>query len=286
MLVQRIAALGVSIRVLSAGALTGGTAGAAGPAAARETAAGMVPVSIGAGGVITMPAVVAPGVTTFKITTTRRTASFQVLALAPGYTVEQAEADVENGLEKGRIRALKRFEANVTLLGGAVASSEKAGKLAVDLDPGSYYALDTNKTGSPWFPFTVSGLATGATMPADATFTAIDSTKWSKRPAAIPRSGFLRFKNRADQNHFIVLVKLRSGKTVKDFAAWLKDESSPPPVDFRFGLDSGVLSPGHDMAMKYRLPRGDYVLTCFWPDASMHGMPHALMGMYRGVKVR
>jgi hypothetical protein len=123
MLLQRIAALGVSVMVLTAGALTGGTAGAAGPAAARETAAGMVPVSIGAGSVITMPAVLAPGVTTFKITTTRRTAAFQVLALAPGYTPEQAETDVENGLEKGRIKALKRFEANTTLLGTRPASS-------------------------------------------------------------------------------------------------------------------------------------------------------------------
>ena len=38
--------------------------------------------------------------------------------------------------------------------------------------------------------------------------------------------------------------------------------------------------------MKYRLPKGNYVLTCFWPDASMGGMPHAFMGMYRVVKVR
>jgi hypothetical protein len=283
MFVQRMAALGVSVMVLTAGALTGGTAGAAGPAAAPETAAGMVPVTIGAGGVITMPSVVAPGVSTYKITTTRRRASLQLLSLAPGYTVEQAETDVENGLEKGRLRALKRFEANTTLLGGATASSDRAGKLAVDLDPGTYYAVDSNKTGSPWFPFTVSGVDTGAALPAGAALRTIDSTTWAKRPAAIPRSGWLRFKNRADQNHFIAMVKLLPGKTVKDFAAFLEEESGPPPVDFRFSLDTGVISPGHDMATKYRLPRGNYVLACFWPDASMGGMPHAFMGMYRGV---
>ena len=38
--------------------------------------------------------------------------------------------------------------------------------------------------------------------------------------------------------------------------------------------------------MNYRLPRGNYVLVCFWPDASMGGMPHAFMGMYRGIKVK
>lgn len=286
MFVQRIAALAVSALVLTASTLTGGSAGAAGPAAARETAASMVAVSIDRTGAITMPSVVAPGVTTFKITTTRKSSSLQVLGLAPGYTIEQAEADVDNGLEKGRLKALKRFEANTSLLGGATVSSEKAGKLAVDLEPGSYYAVDTDKTGSPWLPFTVSGTDAGATLPAGATLKAVDSTTWAKRPTAIPRSGWLRFKNRSDENHFIVMAKLMPGKTVDDFAAFLKDESGPPPVDFRFGVDSGVLSPGHDMAFKYRLPRGNYVLTCFWPDADMGGMPHALMGMYRLVKVR
>ena len=84
----------------------------------RERAAGMVAVSIDRAGVITMPTALPPGVTTFKITTTRRQAGLQLVALAPGYTVEQATLDVENGLDKNRIKALKRFEANTTLLGG------------------------------------------------------------------------------------------------------------------------------------------------------------------------
>jgi len=286
MSIHRIAALGASIMVLTAGALTGSTAGAAGQAAPSERAAGMVAVSIDRAGVITMPTALPPGVTTFKITTTRRQAGLQLVAFAPGYTVEQATLDVENGLNKNRIKALKRFEANTTLLGGVSASRDKAGKLAVDLEPGTYYAVDSNKTGSPWLQLSVGGVDTGASMKVDATLTAVDSTKWAKRPAAIPRNGWLRFRNRADQNHFVIMVKLLPGKTLDDFADFLEKESGPPPVDFRTGLDSGVLSPGHDMAMKYRLPKGNYVLTCFWPDASMKGMPHAFMGMYRVVKVR
>ena len=284
--VRRTAALAVTAMVLVAGALTGGTTGAAGQAAERETAASMIAVSIDKAGAVTMPAVVAPGVNTYKITTARRSSALQVVALAPGYTTEQADADVVNGLEKGRLKALKRFEANTTLLGGAPATKDKAGKLAIDLAPGTYYALDTSKSGSPWTLFTVSGVDTGATLPADTRVTAIDSTKWSKKPAAIPRKGWLKFKNRSDQNHFISLVKLLPGKTLDDFAAFLESESGPPPIDFGVTADSGVLSPGHDMAMKYRLARGNYVLVCFWPDASMGGMPHAFMGMYRMVKVR
>ncbi len=285
MIRQRIAALTVSFMVLTAGTLTGGMAGAAGPAVARETAAGMVSVSIDSAGAVTMPSVVAPGVTTFKITTARKSSAFQLVALASGYTVEQAEADVENGLEKNRLKALVRFEANATLLGGASATSDTSGKLAVDLDPGSYYALDTNKSGAVWLPFSVSGAETGASLPAGATLKAIDSTTWAKRPMSIPTHGWLRFKNRADQNHFVGMGKLLPGKTLKDFADSLKG-GGRPPLDFRFGIDTGVMSPGHDMATKYRVPRGDYVLVCFWPDASMGGMPHAFMGMYRLVKVR
>ena len=198
MSIHRMAALGASIMVLTAGALTGGTAGAAGQAAPSERAAGMVGVSIDRAGVITMPTALPPGVTTFKITTTRRQAGLQLVAFAPGYTVEQATLDVENGLDKNRIKALKRFEANTTLLGGASASRDKAGKLAVDLEPGTYYAVDSNKTGSPWLQLSVGGVDTGASMKVDATLTAVDSTKWAKRPAAIPRNGWLRFRNRAE----------------------------------------------------------------------------------------
>ena len=47
-----------------------------------------------------------------------------------------------------------------------------------------------------------------------------------------------------------------------------------------------MLSPGHRVAFRYHLPKGHYILTCFWPDADMGGMPHAFMGMYRQLNVR
>lgn len=287
MSVRRILTLAVSGVVLTTGALTGASAGTAtGATAARETAAAMVAVSIDGASRVTMPGVVAPGANTYKITTTRRSAAFQVIALAPGYTVAQAQDDIVNGLEKEKLGALRRFEANATLLGGTSATKDKAGKLVLDLEPGTYYALETNKSRAPWTAFTVAGTDTGAALPAGATLKAVDSTTWARKPASIPHAGWLRFKNRADQNHFVILAKLAKGKTIDDFAAFIEDESGPPPVDLGVGLDSGVLSPGHDMAMKYRLPRGHYVLLCFWPDAGMKGMPHVFMGMYRGVTVR
>ncbi len=289
MFVHRIAASAVSVLVLTAGALTGTTAGAAG-AAERETAAGTVSVSITAAHNVVMPTTIQPGVSQFRVTTEAKQSGFQLLQLAAGYSLESAIADVEAGLDKGRIKALKRFEANVTLLGGVNVLQGRVGKLTVNLPVGTYYAADTMRNRpSAFTSFTVAGADTGAAMPSGSTVRAINSATWSKRPRTIARRGMLTFENFSSQNHLVSLLKLQKGRTAKDFAAWLdglmEGEEGPPPVNFRVGLDGGVVSPGQTVAMNYRLPKGDYVLVCFWPDASMGGMAHAFMGMFRGIKV-
>jgi hypothetical protein len=289
MFVHRIAASAVSVLVLTAGALTGTTTGAAG-AAERETAAGTVSVSITAAHNVVMATTIQPGVSQFRVTTEAKQSGFQLVRLAEGYALETAIADVEAGLEKGRIKALKRFEANVTLLGGVTVLPGKIGKLTVNLPVGTYYATDIERNRpSAFTAFTVAGADTGAVMPSGSTVRAVDSASWSKRPRTIARRGMLTFENFSSQNHFVSLMKLQKGRTVKDFAAWvdglMEGEEGPPPVNFRVGFDGGVVSPGQTVAMNYRLPKGDYVLVCFWPDASMGGMPHAFMGMFRGIKV-
>jgi hypothetical protein len=266
------------------------TAVAAGPAQSAAATA-PVPVSISGTRVLTMPATIQPGVNTFRVTTAnKRGSAFQLVQAAPGYTTAEAARDIEKGLEHGKIRALKRFEANITLLGGMLVTKERVGTLAVDLDPGTYWALDTNTT-DPWkfFEFTAAGVDTGNVMPdADATLKARLDTTWANKPASIPHKGLLRFKNTATQNHFISLVRLNKGMTYKDFVKWFSSEnpSGPPPVNFEVGMDSGVLSPGHSATFRYSLPKGNYVLLCFWPDAEMGGMPHAFMGMHRPITLK
>jgi hypothetical protein len=288
MLVHRIAALGVGTMVLAAAVLTGGTAGAAGPAAARETAAGMVSVSITAAHNVVLPATVQPGVNQFRVTTEAKGSGFQLVQLAAGHTLDQAIADIDAGLDNGRLKALRRFEAHVTLLGGLSVLPGKVGKLTVSLPVGSYYAADIERNRpSAFTAFTVAGADTGAAMPDGPTVRAVRSASWAKGPRSIAHRGMLTFKNRTDQNHFVGLVRLKKGRTAQDFEAWvnalMEGEEGPPPVDFRVAFDSGVVSPGQTAAMNYRLPKGDYVLACFWPDASMGGVPHALMGMFRGI---
>ena len=248
----------------------------------------MVSVSITAAHNVVLPATIQPGVNQFRVTTEAKGSGFQLAQLAAGYTLDQAIADIDAGLDKGRIKALKRFEAHVTLFGGVSVPQGKVGKLTVSLPVGSYYAADIERNRpSAFTAFTVAGADTGAVMPEGSTVRAVNSTSWAKTPRSITHRGMLTFKNRTDNNHFVGLVRLKKGKTVKDFEAWvnaaLGGEEGPPPVDFRVAFDGGVVSPGQTVAMNYRLPKGDYVLACFWPDASMGGMPHAFMGMFRGI---
>jgi hypothetical protein len=272
--------------VLLAGGLTGGSAHAA-----LDSSSGLVAVSITAAHNVTLPATIQPGVNQFRVTTEAKQSGFQLLQLADGYTLDEAIADIDNGLDKGRMKAFKRFEANTTLLGGVNLVTGKVGKVTLSLAPGTYYAADiTVNRPAAFTAFTVAGSDTGATMPEGTTIRAIKSASWAKNPKSIPRRGTLTFENFSSQNHFVGLAKLKRGKTVKDFGDWLdaqmEGQNGPPPVNFGASYDSGVVSGGQTVATSYRLPRGDYVLVCFWGDASMGGMPHAFMGMYRGITVK
>ncbi|GAB3034997.1 hypothetical protein GCM10011376_19570 [Nocardioides flavus (ex Wang et al. 2016)] len=287
MTVQRIAALAVSVMVLTAGALTGSTAGAAGQDAARETAAATVDVTISGTRRITMPTTVQPGVSEFTVTSAKPS-GFQIVSLHEGYTVEEAEADIKKGLDAGKLGPFRRFEANVTLVGGVSSTPDKAARFWVDLEPGSYIALDTRgrTNASKWFTFTAVGTDTGGAMPDGAVLKAVQSAKWSKKPASIPRKGTMTFKNHSDQNHFVILVRMRKGASLQDLKEFLMTEEGKPPVDFSTSLESAVISGGESVAMDYRLPKGTYAMLCFWPDASMGGMPHAMMGMMRTIRLK
>ena len=158
--VPTIRAVTTSLALVAAATLT-----ATVTAAPAQSAASTPPVavSISAKRVVTMPTTVQPGVNTFKVTTANKDGSgFQLVQTAAGYSAADAARDIEKGLDGGNVKAIKRFEANVTLLGGMAVTKDKAGKLIVDLDAGDYWALDIN-TNDPdkFFAFTVAGVDTG-----------------------------------------------------------------------------------------------------------------------------
>lgn len=251
-------------------------------------------VSIDDDRMITMNTTLPPGVNAFHITSTKDSA-FQVAIRAPGYTKKELAADVNATFGENDMKALRRFEKNTELLGGDSSSPDEDGMMTAYLPPDLTGKLMVVDTGARKFragkilDLALAGDEATAAAPYDATVRTKGDTTWVRRPATIPREGTLRFVNGATQNHFVVLVKLRKGKTFEDWKAWVRKsmegERSRPPVSFRVGLDSGALSPSRESTFDYSLPKGNYVLTCFWPDASMRGMPHAFMGMSRPIKL-
>lgn len=280
----------VAMSLVLVGAASLSAIAATAPAQADDAVTAPVAVSISKKRVITMPTLIQPGINTFHVTAAGKRSDFQLAMPAVGYTPQEASRDIEKGLEQGKIKQLKRFEANMTLYGGVMATADHVGTLVVNLPAGSYWAIDINTTDpAKFFPFTVTGVDTGNVAPASASVAAVDSTKWSKKPKSIPNKGMLTFQNKSDQNHFLVMVKLNKGKDLQDFKAWFLAEggpAGPPPVDFTKGLDSGVISPGISQTFDYKLPKGNYIMLCFWPDASMGGMEHAFMGMIREIKLK
>lgn len=280
-------ALGATI-ALTLAAATVTAAGTLVPASAGLTA-GPVEVSIDANRMVTMPDTIAPGVTTFHVTSAK-VSSFQLVLPVDGYTKDQAANDVARGLGAGKVKAIRRFEAHVTLYGGGLATPTRPATVSVDLPAGTYWALDTNAPPAAdyFHTFTVSGTPTGATMPAPtATVRAKNDADWAKRPHSIPHRGTLAFHNASTDNHFVEMVKLRKGKTYADFKHWLRQvmngKNAKPPLNERRSYEGAVVSPGHTVQTNYRLPRGDYVMLCWWPDADMGGMPHVFMGMHRAI---
>ncbi len=247
-------------------------------------------VSITKNHVVHMPQQLAPGVNRFAISS-GGDAAFQIVQAAHGYTKRRLAHDVNTGLSQGKVRYLKRFEANVTLLGGVASAADHPGVLFVRLPAGTYWVADTDARvtrAEKLLTIHVGGAPTGAVMPQAAVVRAINEADWGHRPASISHDGLLTFRNRSADNHFVAMAKLLPGKTMRDFRRWLDaikngQNPGPPPVDENIGLDTGVVSPGHSMTMHYRLPRGRYAMMCWWPDAEQGGMPHAFMGMVRGI---
>ena len=212
----------------------------------------MVAVSITAAHNVVMPATIQPGVNQFRVTTEAKSSGFQLVQLAAGYTLDQLIDDIDNGLDKGKMKAFKRFEDNTTLLGGVYVPNGKVGKVTLSLAPGTYYAADIERNRpSAFTAFTVAGADTGAIDAGRARPSVRSrSASWAKSPKSIPRRGMLTFENFSSSDHFVGITKLKPGKTAADFGDWvdglMKGEEGPPPVNFGKSFDSGVVSGGAD----------------------------------------
>lgn len=286
---HRWSVLATSLVLATSGTLAAVSTSASG-AVARSTTP-TTPVHIARDRTLTMDQNLTPGVRRLVVTSVRNS-GFQIVQAHPGYSKSRFTRDAFRAFLKGRVPALKRLEANVTFLGGVASGPHAPGVMWVDLPTGRYWAFDSapNRIDpAKILTLRVSGTENQGTAPSTATLRAIHMHTWAPRPATIGHRGNLTLRNDATENHFLVLAKLAKGKTIRDFAAWVRKvkhgSQAPPPIDFRHAVNTGIVSPGHEFTLRYSLPRGRYVMVCFFPDADHGGIPHALEGMFRGIRL-
>jgi uncharacterized cupredoxin-like copper-binding protein len=123
-----------------------------------------------------------------------------------------------------------------------------------------------------------------ALPPADVTITMVDYGY--VMPGIARGRHTVRVFNGGPQSHELVLVRLASGRTARDAAAWAeRGQTGDAPGTMVGGV--AALAPGGVAQFAADFPAGQYALICFVPDQKDGtGRPHTEHGMLRQFAVR
>jgi hypothetical protein len=286
--------------VTTAALVAGGTAGLAGPASAGTThhsasRTQTVWIKGEASGMHFSTTWVHKGTVRFKISSMNPAGTNVVLfQRKPGVSFDKLDADLLDEFSqdpptaaKGTrelVRDVRFFGLADALPGGPIAAT-------VNLDAGLYYAFDAS---SPALPNThnVVRLHVKGDGPSWVTshrhLASVSLTSEDRFVVRghLPAHGSVLVRNVADTIHFMEIQPVKAGTTDAEIQAFFESGSQdqPPFLLDGPGASMEVTSPGRQVVLSYSLPKGTYVLLCFIAD-DVTGMPHALMGMHKVVKV-
>jgi len=211
----------------------------------------------------------------FKVVTGKGDHTLQIARLRNGYTLQQAGADLNKAFS-GDIKAIRRVDSNIVFRGGAEARPNKPGAMAVELPAGQFVFIDQNS--NAFTMVKVVGKATPRQTLPNRSRIALFTYGFDTMPTAIPHSGWTLVTNRADQPHFLEIQHVKSTTTGADVRRLFRGGKDTISLPGRTTM--GVLTQGQHEGFHYDLPRGKYLIACFWPDR-FTGMPHAFMGMWK-----
>jgi hypothetical protein len=154
------------------------------------------------------------------------------------------------------------------------------------LEPGTYYAFETESEGQPdpaSIPAVkVTGETSDETLEADETVDAFDYGFKSNQLSSGKTE--IAFDNTGAQPHHLLAAPLTGDSTAEDVEQAFKSQKGKPPYDEQGFLSTAVLEAGEDQLVTLDLKPGRYVLFCFVTDRQ-GGPPHALKGMVDEVEV-
>lgn len=261
------------------GLTAAGTAEATTPRSGHAKAAMLtVNVSSTKKGPVLDATTIRPGNTVFSMTRGNAGGSIEIMRLKAGYSISQAAADFGQ-LFKGDTAAIKRIDRLVVFYGGAAVPKTGASQIGFKLDKrGTYYAVNIDK--NTLSTFKVAGAAQSRRLPsADGHLDMIKGNKF-QAPSGLPDAGWLKQTNHTVEPHFMDFEQVKGSTTREQVRKYFDSGAKGRPS---FGLPGYagtlILSPGHTIVWQYAVPKGKYVVACFWPS-KMTGMPHAMMGMW------
>lgn len=260
-------------------ALAAGAGGVALASTSATSAAGLPQLELTLNGhaVAVAGQKVSGGVEVVVHTTGERFGSATFIRLNPGLSFSQAFAMVGNVQDLNVIRKVGAIVLNVSAPKGTT-------HVQVNLQPGSYVALDTSGMGRPpTATFTISQSAHPATLPRPgATLRAIEFG--FRGPGTLHTGELVRWQNDGFLVHMLNMIgtnaKFPAGRIVK-----LLREGKGRQIPFSLNTIAGAnpISWQSFQQQRLTLRPGAYVLACF--ENTQDGRDHTRLGMERVIHV-
>lgn len=239
------------------------------------------------------PTTVHAGLVNASLHSVDREYELGVLSFKSGYSIKQFKADLKafetsygkNGPSKAGLRHYRHLINHTFGYGGfdVTAKKTESGTMLFNRPGAVYIFNDSGNLPSQVHKITVVGHTSRTSVPATHAVVRAQENRRFGGSSTLPAAGTITVKNTATTlPHFLALQHVKTGATRKQIIQALQNND---PSLFRNGsAGTDVLTAGRSMRLTYKLPKGTYAEMCFMPDPKT-GMPHALMGMVRIVKV-
>lgn len=207
----------------------------------------------------------------------------QLIRVESDHTPEEVVAGL-GGAQQGKPLPEWFFAGGGT---GVTAAGEETTVTQV-LEPGTYYAFDTEGAEGPPDPenltaMEVTGETSDDSLEADASISAFDYGFKTEGLAA--GSNEFVFENTGDEPHHVIALKMLEGKTIADVETFFKTEGGKAPIEESSDTGTAVIEGGESQLVSFDLDPGRYALLCFISDRQ-GGPPHVLKGMIEELEVQ
>lgn len=149
------------------------------------------------------------------------------------------------------------------------------------LEPGAYYAFDTEGSQGPPDPksvpvLEVTGEESSDEVGGEATVSAIE---YGFEADEVPSGNVeIDFENSGVQPHHLIASPLVGDATAEDVERFFKTEKGKPPLSEKGGRSTAVIEGGEGQTVTFDLKPGRYAFYCFISDRQ-GGPPHVFKGM-------